>query len=61
VVLDAGTTVVWIVLVDERRVIVVTRDGDASHGLGEALAPHASLPGLVPAVDDLLRQLRDAE
>jgi Uma2 family endonuclease len=58
--LDAGTTVVWIMLVDERRVIVVTRDGDASYGLGDTLPPHPALPGLAPAVGDLFRQLRDA-
>ncbi|MCW5890208.1 MAG: hypothetical protein KIT14_06610 [bacterium] len=50
----------WIVLVDERRVVVVTPEGDATYGLGATLPAHAALPALAPAVDDLFPQVEGA-
>jgi Uma2 family endonuclease len=55
-----GVSVVWLVLPDERQVVVLTGDDEATYRPGETVPPHPCLPDLVPAVDDLLRQVLGA-
>jgi Uma2 family endonuclease len=56
--LERGVEVVWLLLPQQRRVIVRTPEGSLELGPGDSLPPHPSLPGLEPRVDDLLRQVR---
>lgn len=49
--------VVWLLLVETREVIVVTRSGESRHRIGERLPEHADLPGLAPLVDELFEQI----
>jgi hypothetical protein len=49
--------VVWIVLPEQREVIVVTPSGQARHLSGEHVPESAALPGLAPAVDDFFVQV----
>ncbi|MBI5477832.1 MAG: Uma2 family endonuclease [Deltaproteobacteria bacterium] len=55
--LDAGVEVVWLVLPETREVLVLTRDGETRHGLGQILGAHPALPGLLPPVVDFFAQL----
>jgi Uma2 family endonuclease len=55
--LDAGVTVVWLVLPEVREVVVLTTEGEGRFGVGQRLPGHAALPGLEPVVDDLFRQI----
>jgi Uma2 family endonuclease len=55
--LDHGVKVVWVLVPEERRVIVTTADGERSFGLGDVIPEHEALPGLTPAVLDLFGQL----
>jgi len=55
-----GVTVVWVVLPEERQVVVLTSDGETVLHPGERLPRHPSLPDLTPRVDDLLRQVLQA-
>ena len=59
--LDAGVSVVWIVVPEQREVLVITREGDSRHGRGDRLPPHSQLPDLAPAVDDLFFQISRAD
>jgi Uma2 family endonuclease len=49
--------VVWLVLVEPREVLVVTRAGTSRHALGERLSEHPDLPDLAPLVDELFAQI----
>jgi Uma2 family endonuclease len=49
--------VVWIVLPEEREVIVITSAGESRHTIGEQLPMHQALPGLQPQVADLFIQV----
>ena len=42
--LDAGVEVVWLVLPETREVLVLTRDAETRHGLGQTLGAHPTLP-----------------
>ncbi|HKE15361.1 MAG TPA: Uma2 family endonuclease [Kofleriaceae bacterium] len=55
--LRAGVEIVWIVLPEQREVIVVTPSGRARHQSGERVPESAALPDLAPAVDDFFVQL----
>ena len=55
--LDAGVAIVWIVLPEQRVVVVITRAEERRHRLGETLAPHPALPGLTPRVDEFFIQI----
>jgi Uma2 family endonuclease len=55
--LAQGVPVIWIVLPDERRVIVVTAAGETHHQPGDRLPKHPDLPGLEPEVAELFRQV----
>jgi len=55
--LAQAVPVVWIVLPEERQVIVVTAGGETLHGIGEWLPGHAELPGLRPEVGELFVQI----
>jgi Uma2 family endonuclease len=55
--LAQGVPLVWLVLPDERKVVVVTPHGESSHGAADALPPSAALPDLVPLVEELLPTL----
>jgi Uma2 family endonuclease len=46
--LDAGVPVVWLVLPEQRKVIVVTADGESVHDAGERLPSSPELPALAP-------------
>jgi Uma2 family endonuclease len=52
-----GVPVVWIVLPDEREVVVVSAAGETRHRMGERLPPHSDLPDLTPDVAELFRQV----
>ncbi len=55
--LDAGVRYVWLLLVDAPAAIVITRDGESRHGVGDRIPDASELPGLAPAVADLFRQV----
>ena len=55
--LDRGVTIVWILLPEEREVVVLTREGETRAGRGTRLPSHAALPDLAPAVDELFAQV----
>lgn len=55
--LEHGVSVVWLVLVDSREVLVLTRSGEARRGLGDRLPPENHLPGLEPTVVQLFAQI----
>jgi len=47
---------VWIVLPNEREVVVVSAIGETRYRGGDRLPPHAELPDLRPEVAALFRQ-----
>jgi Uma2 family endonuclease len=55
--LAAGVRLLWIVLPEEREVIVIAAGGDARFLSGAQLPEHPELPGLSPAVDELFVQI----
>jgi Uma2 family endonuclease len=55
-----GVLVVWVVLPEEREVVVLTGDGETVVRPGAELPLHSALPDLAPRVDDLLRQVLQA-
>jgi Uma2 family endonuclease len=55
--LGVGVPLVWLVLPEEREVVVVTAAGESRHGRGERLPADPRLPHLAPAVDDLFFQI----
>lgn len=58
--LGAGVQVIWIVLPEQREVVVITGTGEHRCRLGETLAPHSALPDLTPRVDDFFVQISAA-
>ena len=58
--LGAGVQVVWIVLPEQREVVVITGVGEHRCRLGEILAPHSALPDLTPRVADFFVQISAA-
>lgn len=58
--LDAGVPVVWLVLPEERQVVVVTQAGETRYRVGERLPVDPRLPGLAPRVDELFVQVARA-
>lgn len=55
--LGAGVQVVWIVLPEQREVVVITGSGEQRCRLGEIVPPHPALPDLAPRVDDFFVQI----
>jgi hypothetical protein len=55
--LGAGVEVVWLVLTDERAVVVLTPAGECRLAASDRIPEHPSLPGLAPHVADLFRQI----
>ncbi len=55
--LSVGVTLVWILLPEERRVIVVTSSEKRTYDRSETIAEHPALPGLSASVADLFFQL----
>ena len=55
--LAAGVEVVWLVLAEEREVLVITPAGECRLGAGDCIPEHPALPGLAPDVADLFRQI----
>jgi Uma2 family endonuclease len=56
----AGVGVVWIVLPEDREILVLTRASETRRRVGERLPPDARLPDLVPVVEDLFVQISRA-
>ncbi|HET7607973.1 MAG TPA: Uma2 family endonuclease, partial [Gammaproteobacteria bacterium] len=52
-----GVSVVWIVLPEQRQVLVVGRAGETRCSRGERLPLSAELPGLAPTVEQFFAQL----
>ena len=55
--LGAGVQVVWIVLPEQREVVVITGTGEHRCRRGETLPPHPALPDLTPRVDEFFVQI----
>jgi len=55
--LAAGVQVVWLVLADEREVVVITPGDERRFGAADRIPEHPALPGLAPNVADLFRQI----
>jgi Uma2 family endonuclease len=52
-----GVRSVWIVLPEEREVVVMTPEGETRHVVGERLPSNPHLPALTPGVDELFVQV----
>jgi Uma2 family endonuclease len=55
--LGAGVSVVWLVLPEQRKVIVVTLDGESVHGADEQLPSSPELPELAPLAAEFFLQI----
>ena len=55
--LNAGVHVVWLVLPDQREVVVTTAAEERRYHSGERLAVHPALPDLTPLVDEFFVQI----
>ena len=55
--LSHGVGVVWIVLPEPRQVVVVSREGESRHALGERLPEAEGLPDLAPDVARFFAQI----
>ena len=55
--LGAGVQIVWIVLPEQREVVVITVADEHRCRVGETLTPHPALPGLAPRADDFFVQI----
>ena len=55
--LGAGVQVVWLVLPEQREVVVLTGTGERRCRCAETLPPHPTLPDLTPHVDDFFVQI----
>jgi Uma2 family endonuclease len=55
--LNHGVAVVWIVLPQQREVLVIQHDGESRHSPGQRLPQAPQLPGLAPAVDKFFEQI----
>jgi len=49
--------IVWLVLHEQREVIVVTSEGERRCGAGERLPAHRELPDLGPTADEFFVQI----
>ena len=52
-----GVSVVWVVLPDERSVLVLRPEGEGRYSGTQMLPPNPKLPGLEPNVAEFFRQL----
>ena len=59
--LDNGVAIVWLVLLDRREVIVLTRSAEHRYGMQDTVPVSPLLPGLAPAVAELFRQRAAAD
>lgn len=59
--LGHGVASVWIVLPRSLEVIVMGKTSEQRHGLGDQLAAHPALPGLVPNVARFFAQIAGAK
>jgi Uma2 family endonuclease len=57
--LDWGADCVWLLYPKDRRVIILTAEGEATFGAGERLPERAATPGLAPLVDELFEQISE--
>jgi Uma2 family endonuclease len=55
--LRAEVQAVWIVLPEQRRVVVIKPDGEQRCGTGDTIASHPALPDLTPRVDAFFVQI----
>jgi Uma2 family endonuclease len=55
--LARNVEVVWIVLPEQREIVVMASDGDRRYGFGETLAAHPALPDLTPRVAEFFVQI----
>lgn len=55
--LSVGVSVVWLVLPEQRSVIVISTEKEQSYGGDETLESHAALPRLSPKASDLFVQI----
>jgi Uma2 family endonuclease len=55
--LSAGVEVVWIVLPEQREVVVITPTAEYRCRTGDTLPPHGTLPDLTPPVADFFLQV----
>ena len=53
----AGVPMVWIVLPEDREVVVLTPEGARRYNAGERLPPDPRLPELAPAVEEFFVQI----
>ena len=49
--------IVWLVLPEQREVVVVTSEGERRCGAGERLPAHRELPDLAPTADEFFVQI----
>jgi Uma2 family endonuclease len=54
-----GVRVVWLVFPVDRRVLIVSEDGERWFASGEHLPLHPLLPDLHPPVDELFEQIEE--
>jgi Uma2 family endonuclease len=52
-----GVTLVWLVIPESHRVVVLESGSEATYGRSEQLPEHAELPGLSPDVASFFRQI----
>jgi hypothetical protein len=55
--LSRGTLVVWLLFPEKREILVMSEKEAVKLGPGNRFPPQPSLPGLVPAVDELFAQI----
>ncbi|HEU4619736.1 MAG TPA: Uma2 family endonuclease [Gammaproteobacteria bacterium] len=55
--LNVGVSVVWLVLPEQRKVIVLTADGESVHDADERLPSSPELPDLAPLVAEFFLQI----
>ncbi|MCK6553381.1 Uma2 family endonuclease [Candidatus Binatia bacterium] len=55
--LARGVEVVWLVLPEQREVVVLVPGNDRRFRSGQKLRPHSALPGLEPGVDEFFVQI----
>jgi hypothetical protein len=55
--LSVGTTIVWLVLPEERAVTVITHSGSKRYPAGTSLDEHAALPELRPDAGEFFTQI----
>jgi Uma2 family endonuclease len=58
--LGVGVSAVWLVLPEQRKIVVVTADGESVHEGDERLPSSPELPELAPVAAEFFRQIDDA-